>query len=534
MNVDLYKKEKGIMNFNDTTNKIGALVESIKGHFAGDTKMAIFIRNLKNRMGIGSPERNATDTYERNIPIVPGSISATENEIPVKQYNIAVLRNMFKFERAEGRMQVTNKRIIFRAAGRSIGGRTTLQHEFAINEIAGIESNYNYRFSILYLVFAMLIIAATSIIIYQPPMTGIVSPKKIQSDRMASIMTPKHMQNAFSNSVTAYTQSGQAETTVATAAETVKQAYTREEAAGINVRNGIQRTRRVQTGTNWWGEPEYRTETYRDRSAAGLLEAQNILDAAIDARESAEAEEQRVIAELETAKANYESALKKLGNTIAVWRVLMTLLGLVLGIGGLIPFFVIYKRFGLKLFILNFSVFGFALAYSAFRFRIFNWFQIISIIITLICIFFSCFRPNLVISIKNKLGSGKGPITIRCNDNLNKLLEEFAFGLLVLPIIIILGMNTMSAFSESFIGSMVQIVLPAILVLMVSVAVMRLLQSMKNDISLDSGFAEVFPTEETERAIREIGAMIGDIQKLGDLGLDKWLDGGNKDSTCVE
>jgi hypothetical protein len=38
-----------------------------------------------------------------------------------------------------------------------------------------------------------------------------------------------------------------------------------------------------------------------------------------------------------------------------------------------------------------------------------------------------------------------------------------------------------------------------------------------------TGFAEVFPTKETEGAIREIGAMIGDIQKLGDLGIEKWV-----------
>jgi hypothetical protein len=37
------------------------------------------------------------------------------------------------------------------------------------------------------------------------------------------------------------------------------------------------------------------------------------------------------------------------------------------------------------------------------------------------------------------------------------------------------------------------------------------------------GFYEVIPTEETMCAIREIGAIIGDIQKLGDLGVEKWI-----------
>ena len=40
-------------------------------------------------------------------------IRPVKNEIMIKQYDIAVLRNPFNFERTEGRMQVTNKRVIF-------------------------------------------------------------------------------------------------------------------------------------------------------------------------------------------------------------------------------------------------------------------------------------------------------------------------------------------------------------------------------------------------------------------------------------
>ena len=36
------------------------------------------------------------------------------------------------------------------------------------------------------------------------------------------------------------------------------------------------------------------------------------------------------------------------------------------------------------------------------------------------------------------------------------------------------------------------------------------------------GYNEVLPTDETEKAIREIGAIINDIQKLGDYGIAKW------------
>ena len=122
------------------------------------TAIAELIESMKNRMGIGDPERNATDTYERGMKIVPECIRANENEIPVKQYNVAVLRNLLRFERAEGRIQVTNKRVIFRAAGRSIGGRTTMQQEFAIDEIAGLEGQRGYRFSFFHLICGILLI----------------------------------------------------------------------------------------------------------------------------------------------------------------------------------------------------------------------------------------------------------------------------------------------------------------------------------------------------------------------------------------
>lgn len=90
----------------------------------------------------------STDCYERGVKIVPDSIVADEGEVPVKQYNVALLRSRLKFARAEGRLQVTNKRVLFRATGRSIMGRTTLQHEFAINEIAGLELRKDHRFGL--------------------------------------------------------------------------------------------------------------------------------------------------------------------------------------------------------------------------------------------------------------------------------------------------------------------------------------------------------------------------------------------------
>jgi hypothetical protein len=412
------------------------------------------------------------------MEIVPTCISANENEIPVKQYNIAVLRNLLKFERAEGRMQVTNKRVIFRAAGRSVGGRTTLQHEFAIDEIAGIEARYNFKFSFMYLIFAILIIASASLILYQSPVNFRIVPPEIslmgdnslpriesnnsQAYRILKILNPKHIRMVYANEQAAVSRTRMAIENVPRAEEKLKTTNEAEEKAfGDVTRGGLQKTRRVQTET-YWGGIQYSNQSYRDTSPAGLKEAQDILDKAIAEREKAEAELETAKAELASAFENEAEAVKKRENTVMAWRVLMTLFGLIVGFGGLIPFFMFNKKFGLKLFILNFSIFGFALSLAASGFGFFNLLLILTNIILLVCVFLFCFRPNLVIGIKNK-GGVEAAVDIRRDTIFTKRQEK------------------------------------------------------------GTGFAEIIPTDETERAIREMGAIITDIQKLGDLGLQKWV-----------
>lgn len=113
--------------------------------------------DFKNKVGIGEPETNTKNAYERNMNIVPDCIKADEGEIPIKQYTIAKLRTLHKFHWAEGRLQVTNKRVIFRAPGKSIMGRTVLQHEFAIDEIAGIEARKEPAFGFFEFLFSYLV-----------------------------------------------------------------------------------------------------------------------------------------------------------------------------------------------------------------------------------------------------------------------------------------------------------------------------------------------------------------------------------------
>ena len=124
-----------------------------------------FLLPLKNKMGIGEPENDAPGgIYERGMLITPDSIEPTEGEIPVKQYDVAVLRTRSKLMRAEGRMQVTNKRLLFRAAGLSVRGKTTLQHEFEIDSIAGIEAHKGFKISFFNLFFGSVLLIIFAVI----------------------------------------------------------------------------------------------------------------------------------------------------------------------------------------------------------------------------------------------------------------------------------------------------------------------------------------------------------------------------------
>lgn len=124
-----------------------------------------FFVALKNQMGIGEPENDGVGLYERGMNIVPDCVKASEGEIPVKQYNLATLRTRWLFKRAEGRLQVTNKRLIFRSTGRSISGRITQQNEFAIDEIKGIQSARNFKFHFLDFLFGFIVAGLSASII---------------------------------------------------------------------------------------------------------------------------------------------------------------------------------------------------------------------------------------------------------------------------------------------------------------------------------------------------------------------------------
>lgn len=101
----------------------------------------------------------SSSAFESGMKIVPDCITANDGEVPIKQYDFAQLRNRLTFEKAQGRIQVTNKRIIFRAAGRSLFGRSVLHQEFRIDELAGVEIRNKHEFNPLSLIFGIIITA---------------------------------------------------------------------------------------------------------------------------------------------------------------------------------------------------------------------------------------------------------------------------------------------------------------------------------------------------------------------------------------
>ncbi len=117
---------------------------------------------VKNHMGIGDPEMNKTDAFETGCSIVPDCVRACEGEESIKQYEIANFRTrlfIFNIARAIGKIQITNKRLIFRAPGKTLLGRTATQQEFSINDISGIETHRGKVLNLIDLFVGMIVAA---------------------------------------------------------------------------------------------------------------------------------------------------------------------------------------------------------------------------------------------------------------------------------------------------------------------------------------------------------------------------------------
>ena len=119
-------------------------------------KFIRFVSWLFDKSGVENPFRNRNQVYEREQQITPDNIALDDGEIPIKQYKVAILRSRMRCQNSEGRLQITNKRVLFRATGYSPAGKTTYQHAFSLDKIDGVEIHKDRRFRVPDFLFALL------------------------------------------------------------------------------------------------------------------------------------------------------------------------------------------------------------------------------------------------------------------------------------------------------------------------------------------------------------------------------------------
>jgi len=126
----------------------------------------------------------------------PPQINTPDSEAIIKKYHIAHLRNLLRVNRAAGYLELTNKRIIFKAENNFFNKKTIIRREHKIEGLAGIEAVSNYRFSFTRIVFGLITMLAmatlvaagaiaathglpwaesTAINMMSPPLTGLFS-----------------------------------------------------------------------------------------------------------------------------------------------------------------------------------------------------------------------------------------------------------------------------------------------------------------------------------------------------------------------
>ena len=322
-----------------------------------------FFEDMLIRMGIYEPNTYATDPSEIGMPIVPDCIVPTEGEIPVKQYNVATMSNLNA--QAEGRLQVTNKRVIFRATSSAYLSRATQHNEFAIDDIAGVSTVRNTKSSFILMILGFLVLLvgawlAVTVALFAVP--------------------------------------------------------------------------------DQWTERDQREVTQDDGSVI---------------QETFDRQMRQFVPPTESVLM-LQGDIQRLG-------LLGGILSLIMGLGGLVPFFTVKKRFFYKLFMLGISLGGVLM--MAARWDIAVLLIVVLVPIAIAGLYFCSLVPEMILTIKSK---GAAP-TIDVRSTTGGVIGNF------------MGAGT------------------------------------------DSCFASVVPTEETDEVIRELGAIISDIQKLGDYGVNKWL-----------
>ncbi len=125
-----------------------------------------FVKKSKGTQPTGKAEE-AEDYYEQEKQILGSLVLPQEGEVAVKQYKLARLRSRFawfSYKKALGKLQITNKRLIFRSSGKSIGGKDAAQQEFDINDVSGVEIHKGFKFRFWDFLGAVLVAVAGGVV----------------------------------------------------------------------------------------------------------------------------------------------------------------------------------------------------------------------------------------------------------------------------------------------------------------------------------------------------------------------------------
>lgn len=137
--------------FRQISKKIGNALDAVYNFFAPAKRVTRFSNMIpvRNLLGFSQEDRVSPmgDCYERNKKIVPDLIQPCGQEIPIRQYDLCCCRSLLRGLWQEGKMQVTNKRVLFRLSGRNWIGKAQTSVEFSLDEIAGMDIRTSNKLS---------------------------------------------------------------------------------------------------------------------------------------------------------------------------------------------------------------------------------------------------------------------------------------------------------------------------------------------------------------------------------------------------
>lgn len=106
------------------------------------------------------------------MDLLAGSVTPAEGEATVRTYHCTYYREKSLGLKAGGFLGITNKRVIFQAAGETTAGRTLIQSEVPIADVSGINSFKGNYFNVLEFIGTILL-ATLAIVIIPVLLTGL-------------------------------------------------------------------------------------------------------------------------------------------------------------------------------------------------------------------------------------------------------------------------------------------------------------------------------------------------------------------------